>query len=100
MAWSQDEERMLAMIERQLSDEDPRLAARLDSFNARVQRRERGRRRADRHGDRYSDRRGERRRRWPRRSTVVIIVSWLLIATLVATLLIMAFRHDAAALGV
>ncbi|MBO3748564.1 DUF3040 domain-containing protein [Streptosporangiaceae bacterium NEAU-GS5] len=91
MAWSQDEERMLAMIERHLSDEDPRLAARLDSFNSRVDRRERGRKR---------DASVPRRRRWPRRSTIVIIVSWLLIATLVATLLIMAFRHDAAAIGV
>ncbi|GAA0427261.1 hypothetical protein Acor_37310 [Acrocarpospora corrugata] len=86
MAWSQDEERMLAMIERHLSDEDPRLAARLESFNERVERGEHGRRRGDR-----------RRRRRPRRSTVVIAVSWLLIATLIATLLIMAFRHDAAA---
>jgi hypothetical protein len=93
MAWSQDEERMLAMIERQLSDDDPRLAARLDSFNSRVERRERGRRKTPESGQRKG-------RRWPRRSTVVIIVSWLLIATLVATLLIMAFRHDAAAIGV
>lgn len=36
MAWSQDEERMLAMIERHLTDEDPKLAARLESFNHRV----------------------------------------------------------------
>ncbi|ETK37535.1 hypothetical protein GCM10009530_51920 [Microbispora corallina] len=87
MAWSQDEERMLAMIERHLSDEDPRLAARLQSFNQRVERGRRGRRRA-------ADRGGQR---WPRRSTVIIAVSWLLIATLIATLLVMALRHDAAA---
>jgi hypothetical protein len=93
MAWSQEEERMLAMIERHLSDEDPRLASRLDSFNSRVERRERGRRKTSGSGP-------PKARRWPRRSTVVIIVSWLLIATLVATLLIMAFRHDAAAIGV
>jgi preprotein translocase subunit Sec63 len=92
MAWSQDEERMLAQIERHLSDEDPRLAARLDSFNERAERRETGRRRTRRaRGD---------RRRWPRRSTIVIVLSWLLIATLIATLLIMAFHHEAAALTV
>ena len=90
MAWSQDEERMLGMIERHLSDEDPRLAARLDSFNERVARREHGRRRAE----------DRRRQRWPRKSTIIIVVSWLLIATLIATLLIMALRHDAAALPV
>ncbi len=90
MAWSQDEERMLGMIERHLSDEDPRLAARLDSFNERVARREHGRRRAE----------DRRRQRWPRRSTIIIVVSWLLIATLIATLLIMALRHDAAALPI
>lgn len=85
MAWSQDEEqRMLAMIERHLIDEDPKLAARLESFNRDA---ERGRRRA-----------GARRR--PGRSTVIIAVSWLLIATLIATLLVMALRHDAAALPV
>ncbi|MEZ0070775.1 DUF3040 domain-containing protein [Planotetraspora sp. GP83] len=86
MAWSQDEERMLAMIERHLTDEDPRLAARLESFNERVERRQRGRRRA-----------AGRARQWPRRSTLIIVVSWLLIATLIATLLIMALRNDAAA---
>ncbi|MCT9930368.1 DUF3040 domain-containing protein [Planotetraspora sp. A-T 1434] len=86
MAWSQDEERMLAMIERHLTDEDPRLAARLESFNERVERRQRGRRRAV-----------GRARQWPRRSTLIIVVSWLLIATLIATLLIMALRNDAAA---
>ncbi|WP_062332313.1 MULTISPECIES: DUF3040 domain-containing protein [Herbidospora] len=85
MSWSQDEERMLAMIERHLTDEDPRLAARLESFNERVERGERNRRRTDR-----------KKRRW-RRSTVVIAVSWLLIATLIATLLVMAFHNDAAA---
>jgi hypothetical protein len=94
MAWSQDEERMLAQIESYLTDEDPRLAARLESFNERVQRKETGRRhkraaRAARAG-------GGRRR--PSRSTIIILVSWLLIATLIATLLIMVFRHDAAAL--
>ncbi|WP_062347598.1 DUF3040 domain-containing protein [Herbidospora yilanensis] len=85
MSWSQDEERMLAMIERHLTDEDPRLAARLESFNERVERGERNRRRTD-----------KKRRRW-RRSTVVIAVSWLLIATLIAMLLVMAFHNDAAA---
>ncbi|WP_061289847.1 DUF3040 domain-containing protein [Herbidospora cretacea] len=85
MSWSQDEERMLAMIERHLTDEDPRLAARLESFNERVVRGERNRRRTD-----------DKRRRW-RRSTVVIAVSWLLIATLIATLLVMAFHNEAAA---
>ncbi|MEV4458547.1 DUF3040 domain-containing protein [Microbispora sp. NPDC004025] len=84
MAWSQDEERMLAMIERHLTDEDPKLAARLESFNHRA---ERGRQ------ERASGRR-------PGRSTVIIAVSWLLIATLIATLLVMALRHDAAALPV
>ena len=83
MAWSQDEERMLAMIERQLTDEDPKLAARLESFNQRAERGGQGR--------------GAGRRR-PGRSSVIIAVSWLLIATLIATLLVMALRHDAAAL--
>ncbi|MGI5489173.1 DUF3040 domain-containing protein [Microtetraspora malaysiensis] len=87
MAWSQDEERMLALIEQHLTDEDPRLAARLDSFNERVERRQRGRRRDDH----------VRRRGMPRRSTIIIAVSWLLIATLIATLLIMALHNDAAA---
>ncbi|GIH64726.1 MULTISPECIES: DUF3040 domain-containing protein [Microbispora] len=85
MAWSQDEERMLAMIERHLTDEDPKLAARLESFNHRAGRGRQGR--------------GAGRRR-PGRSTVIIAVSWLLIATLIATLLVMALRHDAAALPV
>lgn len=89
MAWSQDEERLLAQIERHLSDDDPRLAARLESFNERVERRESAvRRRAARPV-----------RRRPSRSTLIILVSWLLIATLITTLLIMAFRHDAAALA-
>ena len=35
-------------------------------------------------------------RRRPRRSTVIILVSWVLIATLVATLLIMVLQHEAA----
>ncbi len=87
MAWSQDEERRLAQIERHLSDEDPRLAARLESFNERVARQSADRRRAR-----------PAHRRWPRRSTVIIVSSWLLIATLIATLLIMAFHHEAAAL--
>ncbi|MBX6381391.1 MAG: DUF3040 domain-containing protein [Microbispora sp.] len=82
MAWSQDEERMLAMIERHLIDEDPKLAARIESFNQRAAR---------------GQERGTGRRR-PGRSTVIIAVSWLLIATLIATLLVMALRHDAAAL--
>jgi hypothetical protein len=85
MAWSQDEARMLAMIEQHLTDEDPSLAARLESFNERVERRSQGR-----HGT-------PARARRPQRSTVIIIVSWLLIATLIATLLIMAVRNDAAA---
>ncbi|RBQ15888.1 hypothetical protein DP939_33320 [Spongiactinospora rosea] len=90
MAWSQDEERMLAQIERHLVDDDPRLAARLESFNERVRRREGGGRRRGEQG----------RSRRPRRSTVIIAVSWVLIATLVATLLIMVLRNEAAsALG-
>ncbi|GII78884.1 hypothetical protein Sru01_38660 [Sphaerisporangium rufum] len=88
MAWSQDEERMLAQIESYLIDEDPRLAARLESFNERVERRENGR---PRRAARAAGRR-------PSRSTVIILVSWLLIATLIATLLIMVFRQDAASL--
>lgn len=87
MAWSQDEERMLAQIERHLVDEDPRLVARLESFNERVRRSET---RTD--GERVP-------RRRPRRSTVIIMISWLLIATLVATLLILVLRHEAAALA-
>ncbi|MFD0884921.1 DUF3040 domain-containing protein [Streptosporangium algeriense] len=89
MAWSQDEERMLLQIERHLTDEDPRLAARLESFNERVQRKE-----------------GRRRRRvrgeagpagGPRGATVVIVVSWMLIAILIAMLLVLVLRHEAAA---
>lgn len=87
MSWSQDDERMLAIIERHLSVEDPRLAARLESFNERV----------ERHDADHSAPRGRRRR--VRRSTIVIAISWLLIATLIVTLLIMAFHHDAAALA-
>ncbi|MEU0484838.1 DUF3040 domain-containing protein [Streptosporangium sp. NPDC006013] len=92
MAWSQDEERMLLQIERHLVDEDPRLAARLESFNERVQRKEGGgvRKRGAKKG------RGRSARRL-RRSTVIIMFSWLLIATLIATLLIMVLRHEAAA---
>ncbi|NRQ35294.1 DUF3040 domain-containing protein [Nonomuraea sp. NN258] len=85
MAWSQDEERMLAQIERHLVDDDPRLVARLESFNERVRRSE-----AKAKGDSGG------RRHKPRRSTVIILISWLLIATLVATLLIMVLRHEAA----
>lgn len=88
MAWSQDEERMLAMIERHLTDEDPKLAARIESFNQRAERREHGRRRA-------TDRAGER---WPRRSTLIIVLSWVLIVVLIAALLIMALQHNAAVL--
>ncbi|MEV1175894.1 DUF3040 domain-containing protein [Nonomuraea sp. NPDC049784] len=85
MAWSQDEERMLAQIEQHLVDDDPRLVARLESFNDRVRRSE-------------EKAKGQRvRRHRPRRSTVIILISWLLIATLVATLLIMVLRHEAAA---
>ncbi|MGJ6965119.1 DUF3040 domain-containing protein [Streptosporangium sp. G11] len=91
MAWSQDEERMLLQIERHLIDEDPRLAARLESFNERVQRKEgAGRRRGTKKGRDRSSRR-------LRRSTVIIMFSWLLIATLIATLLVMVLRHEAAA---
>ncbi|WP_327045768.1 DUF3040 domain-containing protein [Microbispora sp. NBC_01189] len=93
MAWSQDEERMLAMIERHLTDEDPKLAARLESFNHRVSQR------AGRRAERGREGRGGARRR-PGRSTLIIAVSWLLIATLIATLLVMALRHDAAAFPV
>ncbi|MFC5833355.1 DUF3040 domain-containing protein [Nonomuraea insulae] len=85
MAWSQDEERMLAQIEQHLVDDDPRLVARLESFNERVRRSE----------TRSKGQPGPRRR--PRRTTVIIVISWLLIATLVATLLIMVLRHEAAA---
>ncbi|MEV0618834.1 DUF3040 domain-containing protein [Nonomuraea sp. NPDC050404] len=85
MAWSQDEERMLAQIEQHLVDDDPRLVARLESFNERVRRSE----------ERSTGQPGPRRR--PRRSTVIILISWLLIATLVATLLIMVLRNEAAA---
>ncbi|MEV7010844.1 DUF3040 domain-containing protein [Streptosporangium sp. NPDC051022] len=91
MAWSQDEERMLLQIERHLIDEDPRLAARLESFNERVQRRERGR------GGRRLRRQKARLSGVPRRATVIIMISWLLIATLIATLLVLVLRHEAAA---
>ncbi|MFI6297224.1 DUF3040 domain-containing protein [Nonomuraea sp. NPDC050790] len=87
MAWSQDEERLLAQIERHLVDEDPRLVARLESFNERARRSE-ARANAE-----------SLPRRRPRRSTVIIMVSWLLIATLVATLLILVLRNEAAALA-
>ncbi|GII60780.1 hypothetical protein Skr01_08650 [Sphaerisporangium krabiense] len=90
MAWSQDEERLLAQIESHLTDDDPRLAARLESFNERVVRKEAG--------DRKRAARAGRRRRGPSRSTIIILVSWILIATLIATLLIMVFRNEAAAL--
>ncbi|GAA3092185.1 MULTISPECIES: DUF3040 domain-containing protein [Nonomuraea] len=85
MAWSQDEERMLAQIEQHLVDDDPRLVARLESFNERVRRSE----------ARSTGQSGPKR--GPRRSTVIILISWVLIATLVATLLIMVLRHEAAA---
>jgi len=85
MAWSQDEERMLAQIEQHLVDDDPRLVARLESFNERVRRAE----------ARSKGQSGLKRR--PRRSTVIILISWILIATLVATLLVMVLRHEAAA---
>ncbi|GAA0935226.1 DUF3040 domain-containing protein [Nonomuraea longicatena] len=87
MAWSQEEERLLAQIERHLLDEDPRLVSRLESFNRRARRSE---------GRSGRSERTERRR--PRRSTVIIMVSWVLIATLIATLLILLLRHEAAAL--
>lgn len=85
MAWSQDEERMLAQIEQHLVDDDPRLVARLESFNERVRRSE----------ARSTGQLSPKRK--PRRSTVIILISWVLIATLVATLLIMVLRHEAAA---
>jgi hypothetical protein len=90
MAWSQDEERMLAQIERHLVDDDPRLAARLESFNERVQRKEVGTRAGETQG-------GSKSLRRPRRSTVIILFSWVLIAILIATLLVMLLRHEAAA---
>jgi Protein of unknown function (DUF3040) len=86
MAWSQDEERMLAQIEQHLVDDDPRLVARLESFNERVRRSE--------ERSKGQSQSGPKRR--PRRSTVIIVISWLLIATLVATLLIMVLSHEAA----
>ncbi|GHE26470.1 hypothetical protein GCM10017673_30340 [Streptosporangium violaceochromogenes] len=89
MVWSQDEQRMLLQIERHLTDEDPQLAARLESFNERVRRKEQGRR--------FRARRQGRHAAAPRRATVVITVSWLLIATLIATLLVLVLRHEAAA---
>ncbi|MEU7893254.1 DUF3040 domain-containing protein [Nonomuraea sp. NPDC049152] len=94
MAWSQDEERMLAQIERHLVDEDPRLVARLESFNDRVRRGEESERRraAKANGEQLPKQR-------PRRSTIIIVISWLLIATLVATLLVLVLRHEAAALA-
>ncbi|MEV0198287.1 DUF3040 domain-containing protein [Nonomuraea sp. NPDC050691] len=81
MAWSQDEERLLAQIERHLVDDDPRLVARLESFNERVRRNE-----AKAAGQGPLSRR-------PRRSTVIILISWVLIATLVAALLVMVLQH-------
>ncbi|MFC0864530.1 DUF3040 domain-containing protein [Sphaerimonospora cavernae] len=94
MAWSQDEERMLTMIERHLTDEDPKLAARIESFNQRVERKEHGRRRT---ADRAA---GGARGRWPRRSTLIITLSWMLIVVLITALLIMALQHNAAALPI
>ncbi|MEW9551563.1 DUF3040 domain-containing protein [Nonomuraea sp. NPDC050783] len=85
MAWSQDEERMLAQIEQHLVEDDPRLVARLESFNERARRSE----------ARSAGQPGTWRR--PRRSTVIILISWLLIATLVATLLIMVLHNESAA---
>ncbi|MDA0638602.1 DUF3040 domain-containing protein [Nonomuraea sp. MCN248] len=82
MAWSQDEEWMLAQIEQHLVDDDPRLVARLESFN------ERARRSEERAAGRTAG-------RTPRRSTVIILISWFLIATLVATLLILVLREAA-----
>ncbi|MFI6503779.1 DUF3040 domain-containing protein [Nonomuraea typhae] len=86
MAWSQDEERLLAQIERHLVDEDPRLVARLESFNERARRSE-------------ARAKGEPATRRPRRSTIIIMISWLLIATLVATLLILILHNEAASLS-
>ncbi|GII82451.1 hypothetical protein Ssi03_04410 [Sphaerisporangium siamense] len=96
MAWSQDEERLLAQIESHLTDDDPRLAARLESFNERVVRKEAGDRKRAARAARAAG--AGRRRRGPSRSTIIILVSWILIATLIATLLIMVFRNEAAAL--
>ncbi|MDH2426190.1 DUF3040 domain-containing protein [Sphaerisporangium sp. TRM90804] len=86
MPWSQDEQRVLAQIERYLCDDDPRLAARLESFNEELERKEVDRQRAAL---------PEPAPRRLSRSTIIILVSWVLIATLVATLLIMVFQHDA-----
>ena len=85
MAWSQDEERMLAQIEQHLVDDDPRLVSRLESFNERVRRSE-----ARASGESVGGPRFQR-------STVIILISWLLIATLVAVLLIMVLQHETAA---
>ncbi|MFC7642429.1 hypothetical protein ACFQX6_16840 [Streptosporangium lutulentum] len=55
---------MLLQIERHLIDEDPRLVARLESFNERVQRKEGGRRRRDaknKEGKRLARRPADRR---------------------------------------
>jgi Flp pilus assembly protein TadB len=92
MAWSQDEERMLLQIERHLIDEDPRLVARLESFNERVQRKEGGRRKRAAKNERQ-----KRSAKRPRKSTIIIMFSWLLIVTLIAMLLVMVLRHDVAA---
>ncbi|GLW06510.1 hypothetical protein Misp01_16400 [Microtetraspora sp. NBRC 13810] len=93
MAWSQDEERVLAQIERHLVDDDPRLASRLESFNERVQRKENRQNSARERETRGS---GGRLRR-PRRSTVVIMVSWLVIAVLISALLVLVLRPEMAA---
>lgn len=81
MAWSQEEERLLAQIEQHLAADDPRLVARVESFNQRARR---------------SEARAASGTGWmPRRSAVIALISWLLIATLVASLLIMVLRQGA-----
>lgn len=86
MAWSRDEERLLAQIEQRLVEEDPRLVARLESFNRRAGRGE-------------AKAKGETPRRRPRRVSLVILMSWLLLATLVAMMLILVLRHEVALAG-
>ncbi|RJL23055.1 DUF3040 domain-containing protein [Bailinhaonella thermotolerans] len=76
MTWSQDEQRrLLAEIEEHLLRDDPRLAARLESFNARVER---------------------RGRPMSRRGVVLLTVTWLLVTALVVALIVIALNHPAA----
>ncbi|WP_283134427.1 DUF3040 domain-containing protein [Rhizohabitans arisaemae] len=89
MALSQREQRILAEMAHRLAYEDPRFAGRLHAFNARIDRQERGR--APRR------KRASRPRRRITRATVFLTASWLIVATLIVTLLVLALRHDAAA---